>query len=318
MAQKAFITGISGFAGSYLAPLLLQNNFEVSGTYLTEESVQNLSPNEKNIQLFQLDLTDFKKLTQLIEKVKPDWVFHLAALSSPAESFSDPSKNITENIELEVHLLEAIRKAKIDPRILIVSSAVVYGLALENNLPMNENTPFVPTNPYAVSKIAQDFLALQYYISYGMNIVRVRPFNHIGPRQSPSFVVASFAKKIAEIEKGKQNNILKVGDLKPKRDLTDVRDVVVGYKLLLEKGKAGDVYNLGSGTAYPISEILEKMLKLSSKKIIIEEDAELMRPSDIPILLCDNAKIKKEIGWEPTIPLEQTLKDTLDYWRQIV
>ena len=184
-----------------------------------------------------------------------------------------------------------------------------------SDLPIGEETEIRPVNPYAVSKVACDFLGLQYFLSYKLPIVRVRPFNHIGPRQSPSFVVAAFAKKIAEIEKNKIPPVIKVGNLSPKRDFTDVRDTVWGYQLLIEKGEPGEVYNIGSGRSYEIKYILDTLLSFSDKKITIETDSALMRPVDVPELVCDNSKIKKVTGWEPKIPIEQTLRETLDYWR---
>ncbi len=320
MAKKVFITGISGFAGSYLASHLFDNHYVVSGTYLTSKSLETLSDMQNNLELYQVDLTKKDDIRDVLKKAKPDYVFHLAALTSPKDSFDDPAQTITNNVFAQVYLLEAIRDAHITPRILIVSSADVYGLVAKENLPIGEKTPFMPTNPYAVSKITQDFLGLQYFISYDLDIVRVRPFNHIGPKQSSHFVVSAFAKRIAEIEKnqGGSSNVMHVGDLKPKRDFTDVRDIVVAYRLLLEKGEKGDVYNLGSGVSHQIEEILRTLLSFSSVTIKVEEDEKLIRPGDKPDLVCDIAKIKNEIGWEPHIPLEQTLRDTLDYWRQIV
>lgn len=316
MGKSVFITGISGFAGSYLASELLSKGYEVSGTYLTEESLQNL-PDKEKLKLHKLDLTDDKALFELISKIKPDFVYHLAAFTSSADSFVDPWKTMANNIKVQISILEAVRNAKINPRILVVSSAHVYGLVAKENLPIDESTPFVPTSPYAVSKITQDYLGLQYCVAYGMDIVRTRPFNHIGPKQSDNFVVSAFAKKIAEAEKNNKDEIA-VGNLEPKNDFTDVRDVVVAYRLLLEKGKKGDIYNIGSGKSHAISEILNKMLSMSSKKIKAVLDPKLLRPSDNPELVCDISKIKKDTGWEPTIDLDKSLKDTLDYWRGIV
>lgn len=318
MAKSALITGISGFAGSYLASELLSKDYRVSGTYLTEDSLSNLSDIKDKLVLSKADLTDKKSVFDLFEKEKPEFVFHLAALASAADSFSDPWKTIGNNVDVQITVLEAIRNAKINPRILIVSSADVYGMVKPSDLPINEDTAFIPTSPYSVSKITQDFLALQYGISYDLDIVRVRPFNHIGPRQSPHFVVAAFAKKIAEIEKSKEERDLKVGNLESRRDFTDVRDTVVAYRLALEKGDKGDVYNIGFGVSHAISEILNILLSFSSKKINVKEDPELIRPADVSELLCDPAKIKSKTGWQTTIPIEQTLKDTLDYWRSIV
>lgn len=313
--KKTFITGITGFAGSFLAEHLIGEGYEVSGTYLTDESLKNVASISNTIKIHKVDLQDAQEIRKIILGEKPDMIFHLAALTAPGESFENPSEFITNNIIVQVNLLEAVRKAQISPRTLIVSSAEVYGNVSVSDLPINEETELRPVNPYAVSKVACDFLGLQYFLSYKLPIVRVRPFNHIGPRQSPSFVVAAFAKKIAEIEKSSEEKSMKVGNLTAKRDLTDVRDTVRGYKLLIEKGEPGEVYNIGFGRSYEIKYLLDALLSFSNKKINVESDPELMRPVDVPELVCDNSKIKKQTGWEPKIPIEQTLRETLEYWR---
>src|SRR3989344_2129613 len=208
--KKTFITGITGFAGSFLAEHLLEEGYEVSGTYLTEESLSNISSVQDKVNLHKVDLQDAQVIEGIIASERPDLIFHLAALTAPGKSFENPNEFITNNISAEVNLLEGIRKASILPRTLIISSAEVYGNVLPSDLPIDEETELRPVNPYAVSKVACDFLGLQYFLSYKFPIVRVRPFNHIGPRQSPSFVVAAFAKKIAEIERGKMEPLLKV------------------------------------------------------------------------------------------------------------
>lgn len=317
--KKVLITGITGFAGSFLAEHLLERGgFEIAGTYLSSSSLSSVSLIKDKINSIQIDLNNESSVNDVVSKQSPEYIFHLAALTSPSESFENPSDFIINNIRAQINLLEAVRHTKLSPRILIVSSAEVYGNVSSRDLPIDEETSLAPVNPYAVSKIAQDFLGLQYFLSYKMQIVRVRPFNHIGPRQSPSFVVSSFAKKIAEIEKGKIEPVLKVGNLSAKRDFTDVRDIVRGYVSLLETADAGDVYNIGSGKSYPISEILNKLLSLSDKKIKVEVDEKLIRPIDVPELVCDNSKILKKTGWKPSAPIENTLKDTLDYWRALI
>lgn len=320
MQKKVLITGISGFAGSHLAEYLVsQKKYTVSGTYLLDSSLEHLSPLKNKITLLKTDLTDAIKVSQLIKITKPDLIFHLAALTSPANSFNRPAETIINNVTAQINLLEAIKNYELfNTRILIVSSADIYGKVAEKDLPIDEETKLNPANPYSVSKITQDFLGLQYFLSYNLKIIRVRPFNHIGPRQSPGFAVSAFAKKIAEIEKGKMKNTLSVGNLDAKRDFTDVRDMIQAYTLILEKGKIGDVYNIGSGVAYKMSDILKKLLSFSKIKIKTEVDETLLRPSDEPILLCDNHKIRETTGWSPKISLDQTLKDTLDYWRNIV
>lgn len=318
--KKILITGVSGFAGSWLYDYIRTEfpDHQISGAYINEESLQNIS-NKEEIQLVKIDLMQEKAVDDLIKTIMPDSIFHLAALAATGDSFQNPAITVTNNITAQINILEAVRKQNLrNTRILIVSSADIYGIVSQKDLPMNESTDLHPTSPYAVSKIAQDYLGLQYFLAYNLSIIRIRPFNHIGPRQSPQFVVARFAKEIAEMEKGRKAAILKVGNLEAKRDFTDVRDMVRAYTMILEKGNAGDVYNIGSGTSHTISHILEILISLSKIKITIEKDPSLLRPVDNPELICDADKMKKLTGWEPKIPLEQTLQDTLDYWRSIV
>jgi GDP-4-dehydro-6-deoxy-D-mannose reductase len=318
--KKVLITGITGFAGSYLAEHLLSvGNYNVSGTYLFEKSLSNVEKVKNKLNLIKADLSEEKSIFKIIEDVRPDVIFHLAALTSPANSFKNPTETLNNNISLQVNLLEAVRKfSLLNTKILITSSADVYGRVAKENLPIDEETPLIPTNPYSVSKIAQDFLGLSYFLAYKLKIIRVRPFNHVGPRQSPNFVVSAFAKQIAEIEKNKQEPILSVGNLEAKRDFTDVRDMVKAYVLAIEKGVGGEVYNIGSGVSYKIADILNKLVSLSSSKIEIRMDKARLRPSDDPELICDNSKFSKLTSWQPQISLEKTLKDTLDYWRNII
>jgi GDP-4-dehydro-6-deoxy-D-mannose reductase len=317
MSKKILITGASGFVGSHLADALLEKGEdEIVGIYYSDQGLENLK--DKKIELEKVDLKNSEEVSSLIKKFKPDILYHLAAFTSAAESFSSPNETVTNNINCQLNILEEIRKNNLETRILITSSAEVYGDVLEKDLPIDEDTPFNPTNPYAVSKLAQDFFGRQYFLSYKLRVIRARPFNHIGPRQSPNFVVSAFAKKIVEIEKEKRGPVLPVGNLQTMRDFTDARDVVKAYILLMEKGVDGEVYNIGSGKAYKISDILDMLLSLSKVKVIVEEDKSLFRPIDNPKLVCDATKIKNLTGWEPQIPLEKTLQDTLDYWRNII
>lgn len=316
---KVFITGVSGFAGSHLAEYLAENSpHTIYGTYLDESSLKNISSIKEKINTVRVDLTNQEKVEEIINDLKPDFVYHLAALSAPSKSFSNPTGTIMNNVSIQLNILEAIRKINIQPKIIVVSSADIYGVVKPGDLTIDEQTPVSPTNPYSLSKLVQDFLGLQYFSNYKMDIVRVRPFNHIGPRQAPFFVVPAFAKKIAEIEKNVTPPILKVGSLDTKRDFTDVRDMVRAYVLLMEKGVGGDVYNIGSGKSYVIKDILDQLLSLSKVNITIEQDPELLRPTDNPELLANVNKMQELTGWKPEIILEQTLKDTLDYYRNIV
>lgn len=315
--QKILITGITGFAGSFLAEhLSLDKNVEIHGTYLSDSSTKNVSALQDAIYLHKVDLQLADEVGRLIGLTKPDCIFHFAALSSAAKSFTQSTSTVLSNIEIQMNILNAVQDQKLyNCRILVTSSAEVYGLVQEKDLPIDEDTPLRPVSPYAVSKIAQDYLALQYFLAYKLPIIRVRPFNHIGPRQIPDFVVASFAKQIADIEKGITEPVLHVGNLDSKRDFTDVRDMVKAYAGIMQKGKVGDVYNIGSGVSHKIGDILEILLSLSDKNITISIDKKLLRPGDVSDIRCNTHKLESVISWKPKITLEQTLKDTLDYWR---
>ncbi|MDP3940826.1 MAG: GDP-mannose 4,6-dehydratase [bacterium] len=317
--KKAFITGISGFAGSYLSRLLLQKgDYVVSGTYHSENSLQGINDITDKLTLIQVDLTKSDQIDHAIATVDADIIFHLAALASPSQSFKDPSFTFSTNIIGQINLLEAIKKHSHMPsKILIISSAEVYGKVAPSDLPIDEETQMRPVSPYAVSKIAQDYLGLQYFMTYNMPIIRTRPFNHIGPRQKPAYAVAAFASQIAKIEKGQQEPVLKVGNLSARRDFTDVRDIVQAYVALVEKGDEGDVYNVGSGTSQKMSDILERLVALSTSKISIIKDASRLMPIDIADNRSDITKVTQKTGWKPAISLDTSLRDVLDYWRNI-
>jgi GDP-4-dehydro-6-deoxy-D-mannose reductase len=320
MGKRILITGASGFVGSHLVDhLALDSDNLLFGTHFSKNKSKSLDKPKDGIELLDVDLRNEEEVYSLIDKVKPDIIYHLAAFTSAADSFKSPRETVLNNIACQINIFEAMRKSDLlNSKTLVVASAEVYGSVKAADLPMNEETPLNPTNPYAVSKLAQDFLGRQYYLSYGLKTIRVRPFNHVGPRQAPIFVVSSFAQKIVEIEKGKREPVLPVGNLEAKRDFTDVRDVVKAYSLLMEKGEFGEVYNIGSGVSYKISQILEMLLSFSSAKITVNVDKSLFRPIDDPELVCDPSKVNKLTGWKPEIPIEKTLKDTLDYWRNII
>ena len=317
--KKVLITGGSGFVGTYLAQHLLDlGSSEIHGTYLTDESREK-SPVKEKITFHKVDLQNKEETEKLIGSVMPDDVYHLAALSSVGASFKDPIGTFHSNIDVQLNLFESLRKFDLlQSKVLVVGSAEEYGYVLPEDLPINESVSLRPASPYAVSKITQDFLGLQYAISYQMPIIRIRPFNHVGPGQGLGFVVADFAHQIAKIEKGDIPPVIKVGNLSAKRDFTDVRDMVRLYPLLLEKGTPGEVYNAGSGKSRAIQEILDLLLQNATAKITVKVDPVRMRPSDVPEIVADSTKVRQVTGWKPTIPFEQTLKDTLDYWRQIV
>jgi GDP-4-dehydro-6-deoxy-D-mannose reductase len=318
--KKILITGVTGFVGKHLAAhLISRNSYEIIGTYRSESGLESLEDIRDQIQLKKVDLNDTQAVESLLLSVKPDVIFHLAAQASPAKSFAIPVETLTNNIVAEFSLLDALRKHELRQiRVVVVSSAEIYGIITPHDIPVDEDTPFRPATPYAVSKLAQDFLSYQHFLAYKLDIVRLRPYNHIGPGQKEGYVVADFAKQIAQIESGKKNKEISVGNLQAKRDFTDVRDIVKAYALAIEKGKAGDVYNIGSGTSRKIDDILHKLLSFSSEKISVTVDESRFRPNDVPEIRCDASKFRNLTGWEPTISFEKTIEDILDYWRKIV
>jgi len=314
--MKVLITGIAGFAGSYLAEEVLKKGDEVFGICLACESLKNVEKIRKNLAIFHGDITDFDPLLKTIKKIKPDQIYHLAALSSVGESFSQPLPMIENNIRGTLHLLEIIRLLERPIKILVVGSSDVYGIVKPKETPIKEDRPLLPVSPYGVSKAAGDLLAYQYFKSYEIYAIRARSFNHTGPRQRTGFVIPDFASQIAKIEKGFSPPVLKTGNLSSHRDLSDVRDVVKAYISLMGKGKAGEAYNICSQKAYSIEHLLNILCSLSKKRIRAEKDRKRNRPAEIPILLGSNAKIRKATRWMPMIPIEKTLEDTLDYWRK--
>jgi GDP-4-dehydro-6-deoxy-D-mannose reductase len=313
--MKVLITGIAGFAGSYLAEEVLKKGAEVSGICLACESLKNVEKIRKNLTIFHGDITDFDWLLKTVKRIKPDQIYHLAALSSVGESFSQPLVMIENNIRGTLHLLEVIRKLNRPIRILVVGSSDMYGVVKPRETPIREDRPLLPVSPYGVSKAAGDLLAYQYFKSYGINTIRARSFNHTGPRQRTGFVIPDFSSQIAKIEKGLIPPVLKTGNLSSRRDISDVRDVVKAYLALMGKGKPGEAYNICSQKAYSIERLLVVLCSLTKKRIRVEKDRKRNRPAEIPILWGSNAKIRKATGWRPKIPIEKTLEDTLDYWR---
>jgi GDP-4-dehydro-6-deoxy-D-mannose reductase len=314
--MKVLITGIAGFVGSYLAELLSKKADEVLGICLPGESRTNIEKIKRNLHLFDCDITNFDQLSRLVKRIKPDQIYHLAALSSVGESFSHPLKTIQTNISGTLNLLEVSRGLKNQVKILVAGSSDMYGKVSPKEVPITEKRPLLPVSPYGMSKAACDLLAYQYFSSYGLFVIRARAFNHTGPRQNTGFVIPDFASQIARIEAGNLSPVLKVGNLSSQRDISDVRDVVKAYASLMSRGKAGEAYNVCSQKAYSIKEMLKVLLGLSKKKIEVKTDEKKNRPAEIPILKGDNSKIRKVTGWRSEIPFKQTLKDTLNYWRE--
>ncbi len=319
--MKVLIFGITGFAGSHLAEYILDNieEAEVYGTIRWRSNRRNVTAFESKIKLYDCELRDFKSVCEVIEAVKPKYIFHLAGHSFVPASWNSPNDTLINNILGELNIFEAVRKISPDCRILISCSSEEYGIVYEEELPIREENPLRPLSPHGVSKAAQDLLGFQYFHSYGLDIVRTRAFNHTGPRQSEVFATSNFAKQIAEIEAGLRIPVVYVGNLDSRRDFIDVRDVVYGYWLALQKGKAGDVYQICTGNAYTIRQILNTLMNLSpiGKSVEIKVDPSRIRPSDVPVLLGSYKKFYRVTGWEPKIAIEKTITDLLNHWRRV-
>jgi GDP-4-dehydro-6-deoxy-D-mannose reductase len=315
--MRVLITGITGFVGSHMAEYALAKGAQVFGSYRWRSKTENIEHLRSKVTFIESDLRDVSSVRSLLEVSVPDYVVHLAAQSFVGVSWHAPAETLTTNILSQVNLLEALRGLKMSPRLLAVGSSEEYGLVFEDELPIKETNPLRPLSPYAVSKVTQDMMAYQYFKSYGLPIIRTRAFNHEGPRRGDVFVTSNFARQVAEIAAGLREPVVYVGDLTPRRDYSDVRDVVRGYWLLLERGEPGEVYNLCSGRSWSIQQVLDFVLKLSTVKgIEVKTDPARLRPSDVMILEGDPGKMHKATGWKTEIPFERTLTELLEYWRQ--
>lgn len=312
--MRAMITGINGFVGSHLAEYLLNlGGWEVWGIVLAEDALLPLL--QERVKPLRADLRQPSQVAEALNQAQPDVIFHLAGQAFVPESFRDPIGTFTTNVLPQINIFQAIIEQQLKTRVLVIGSGEVYGAIEPTDLPLNENTPLRPASPYAVSKVTQDMLTMQYHLSHQLDLIGMRPFNHIGPRQNDRFVVPAFAKQIAQIEAGLQPPVIQVGNLTAKRDFTDVRDVVQAYTRAVEFGQAGQLYNLGSGRAVAVQTILDLLLADSPAQITVQIDPERMRPVQIPEIVCDASRFRQCTGWEPQIPLEKTLHDALAEWR---
>ncbi len=316
--MKVLITGTTGFAGSHLVDYLLahQPHVEIFGIKRWRSPTENIDHLDGKVTLEETDLRDYHSVYSILEKAQPDLIFHLAAQSFVPTSWNAPAATLETNVVGQTHLFEAVRSLGLDPTIQIACSSEEYGLVHPDETPITEDNELRPLSTYAVSKIAQDYLGYQYFQSYGLKVVRTRGFNHTGPRRGEVFVVANFAKQLARIKAGLDEPVIRVGNLEASRDFTDVRDMVRAYWLAVTKGRPGEVYNIASGKGIVIRDLLDRLIELTGVEVEIQEDPERMRPSDVEILLGDASKFRADTGWEPEIPFEQTLMDTVDYWRQ--
>jgi GDP-4-dehydro-6-deoxy-D-mannose reductase len=319
--KRALITGITGFAGSHLAEYLLaqQPDVEVWGLYRWRSRMDNLEASVRaRVHLVECDLRDTTSVHLALEQSRPDYVFHLAAQSFVPSSWRAPNETMVTNVVGQTNLFEAVRALGLDPAIQIACSSEEYGLVHPDEVPIREDNPLRPLSPYAVSKVAQDMMAYQYFQSYGLKTVRTRGFNHTGPRRGDVFVTSNFAKQLASIEAGLQEPVIRVGNLEAVRDFTDVRDMVRAYWLAVTKARPGEVYNVATGSGITIQAMLDKLLASSQAQVRVEPDPERMRPSDVVRLIGDSSKFRADTGWEPEVPFDTTLADLLDYWRQRV
>jgi len=311
---RTLLTGIAGFAGSHLAEYLVnETDVELHGViHRHDRRIQHLG---SKLQLHRGDLRNALWVSELVQTVKPDAVLHLAAWSDVGGSWQQPWTTYELNIQCQLNLLEALCRWQPECRTLVVTSNEVYGLVQPDDLPIDEETPFRPNSPYGVSKVAQDMMGLQYWYSHRLPVIRIRSFNHIGPGQSADFVASAFARQIAEIEVGVRTPVVRVGNLDAQRDFTDVRDVVRAYWLALNRAEPGQAYNLGSGHGHPVRHLLDILLELTQVDVSIEIDQTRLRPSDVPVSVCDNRRLQAATGWQPRIDVVQSLRDLLDGWR---
>ncbi len=314
--MKVLVTGVAGFVGGHMAEFLRdeQPSAEVFGIVKPHGSGGGALPGR--VAVIEADIEDAVAVDAALDLVHPDRIVHLAAQSSPQASWDDPAGTLRVNIHGLLNVLEAVRKRSLSPRILVVGSAEEYGMVDARDLPVGEETPLRPATPYAVSKVAQGYLALQYALSFRMGIIRTRTFHHTGPGRGEAFAESSFARQIAEIEVHRRPPVLAVGNLEAVRDFSDVRDVVRAYWRLLESGNSGDVYNVCSGKGVRIRDLLQTLIGAAGIDVEVRVDPDRLRPADIPALVGNPAKLRKATGWTPRVPLERTLGDLLQYWRE--
>jgi GDP-D-mannose dehydratase len=316
MNSRVLITGAAGFTGKYLAEHLSEIGYEVWGLDKPRQIVQPSSA--LNMHMHYVDICSAGKVHQVLDECRPGSIYHLAAQSSVGVSWQEPAATMKINLEGSINLLEAIRKLKLDTRILLVGSGEEYGPVNAAELPVGEEKVPNPQNPYSMSKLFQTMMGMQYFHSYGMQIYLCRAFNHTGPGQTPGFVVPDFASQVARIEANLQEPVIRVGNLGARRDFSDVRDVVRAYSNIIEKGSPGKIYNVGSGRAISIQAILDMLLRLSPSNIKVEIDPGKFRPVDTPIIYCSTDRIREDTGWQPRIEIEDTIKATLEFWRDKV
>lgn len=317
--MRALVTGVSGFVGGHLVEHLIAEGDLVVGLSASGHWPADLVHLERTARIEAFDLVEQSEaaLAELVRRKQPEVIYHLAAQSNPQGSMTDPRGTWTLNLGGSLNLLEAVKSSGQKPRVILVGSGVCYGNPPSQFIPVNEDCPLRPNNPYAASKAAVDLLGIQHYLAHGTDVVMVRPFNHAGPRQSPRYVLASLALHVAEVERG-YREYLEIGNLDVVRDFIDVRDVVRAYRCLASKGQAGEIYNLGSGQGTKIADALEYLRSQATSVIPVRVDSARIRPVDQPLLVADASKLRAAVGWKPRYTIEQTLADTLEFSRTLV
>lgn len=315
--MRILVTGVTGFAGGHLAETLLADgNHRVVGVARRAVWPDAWAHLAERVELHPCDISVRDDLEKIVREVQPERIYHLAGYAHVGRSFQEPDAAWQGNLSATRSLYDAVTHWGGRPRILFVGSGMVYGDSMGGEQGCTENDLLRPDNPYAASKAAADLVSYQYTRSPKLDIVRVRPFNHIGPRQSPQFAVSSFARQLAAIERGQQTPLLETGNLQPRRDLTDVRDVVAAYVQVLERGRTGEVYNVGSGQSCSMRMVLERLIALSGVTVEVRQKADLLRETDAPHVVANAEKLRRETGWSPRFSLDQTLMDLLAHWRE--
>ncbi len=315
--MRILITGVSGFVGRHLTNYVLASHpeVEVFGLRRWRSEMPATLEQSPAVSIVDGDLLDAPSLVRALQASRPAVIFHLAASSSVAGSWDTPAEMLQVNVLGTLHLLEAVRQLGSDLRVVLACSAEAYGVVAEGELPIRECQPFRPVSPYAVSKAAVDLLGDQYHRAFGLRTFRLRFFNHCGPGQSSRFVVSSLARQIAEAEAGRRAPEIRVGNLDVRRDFVDVRDAARAYWVAAERGEPGEAYNVASGKARPIREVLEGLLRLARLRVAVVSDPERLRPAELQVLQGDAGRFRETTGWRPDLPFERTLADTLAYWR---
>jgi GDP-4-dehydro-6-deoxy-D-mannose reductase len=311
---RALITGVGGFVGRHLLRHLLDEGDQAFGLGRRGD----IGGLPDGVTAYPVDLAYRAQVEAAVRQARPEIVYHLAAQSSPRESLDDPWATLSNNLQGQINLLEAVRSLESKPRVLIVGSSDEYGDVRPEDVPTNETAPLRPTTPYAVSKVGQDMMGYQYFAQHHLPVVRVRPFNHTGPGHDARFVIPSIARQLAQIETGEREPVLHVGNLDVERDFTDARDMVRAYRLAAVRGEPGEVYNLGRGEAIRIGQIVEILVAECRVPVRVLVDPALLRPVDLPRQQADISKFTQLCGWQPRITWQTTLHDTLQYWRQRV